>query len=131
MSVIPQNDRLIMIIRTREGSHCLEVTEGEMHPTDYISLAKQIYPNLRIDRLETCTNIRAQELIKAFDEKLETKKFKFGIIYQRKGQVRPKDGRSGKAFFVCSRLPKKNSSITKNTVRHSTNFSTFSLREFL
>lgn len=77
-----------MIVRTREGSRCLEVTENEIHPIDYIALVKQIYPHLRIDRLETCTSTKAQELIKAFDDKLETKKFKFGIIYQRKGQVR-------------------------------------------
>ncbi len=32
-------------------------------------------------------SIQAQQYIKTYDEKLETHKFKFGIIYQRRGQV--------------------------------------------
>jgi len=42
---------------------------------------------LSVESFETCRNLQAQQAIKTFDEKLETQKFKFGIIYQRKGQV--------------------------------------------
>ena len=88
MSVKPQNDQLFVIARTKEGSKCMEVTENHTNSTDYIALCKQIYPHLHIDHFDNCTNIKAQQLIKAFDEKLETQKFKFGVIYQRRGQVR-------------------------------------------
>ena len=66
----------------------MNCNENVTNPTDYIYLSQQIYPNLRIDYLNICTNPNAQELIKSFDEKLETKTFKFGIIYQRRGQVK-------------------------------------------
>ena len=66
----------------------MDLNENVTNSTDYASLSQQIYPNLRIDYLDICTNSNAQELIKSFDEKLETKTFKFGIIYQRRGQVK-------------------------------------------
>jgi hypothetical protein len=88
MSVKPHDDQLIIIVRTKEGSKCMEVIENGTNATDYVSLCKQIYPNLHIDHFDNCTNIKAQQFIKAFDDKLETQKFKFGVIYQRRGQVR-------------------------------------------
>ncbi len=87
MSVKFQNDQLIVIARTKEGSKCMEVSENGTNITDYVSLCKQIYPHLHINHFDNCTNIKAQQLIKAYDEKLETQKFKFGVIYQRRGQV--------------------------------------------
>lgn len=77
-----------MIVRTKSGSKYLEMTEGALSTTDCISLAKQLYPDLHIDRMEEFATNDANESIRAFDDKLETRKFKFGIIYQRKGQVR-------------------------------------------
>lgn len=88
ISVLPQNDRLKMIVRTKLGSKYTEVSEGGMSTNDCISLAKQLIPNLHIDRMEELAHSESNESIRAFDDKLETRKFKFGIIYQRKGQVR-------------------------------------------
>lgn len=88
MSVKPTDDNLTAILRTKEGSQCMEFVENSNNPTDYVYLSKQIFPNLRINGFENCTNWKAQEFIKSFDDKLETQKFKFGVIYQRRGQVK-------------------------------------------
>ncbi len=96
MSVKAHDDELKVIVRTKEGSKCMDFIENGTNITDYASICQQLYPHLHIDHFENCTNIKAQQLIKAFDEKLETKKFKFGIIYQRRGQV-------GGARFHCRR----------------------------
>ncbi|CAF1223073.1 unnamed protein product [Rotaria sordida] len=87
MSVKPHDEQLKVIVRTKEGSKCMNFIEHTTNSTDYVQLSKQIYPNLNIDYFENCTNLKAQEYIKSFDEKLETQKFKFGIIYQRRGQT--------------------------------------------
>ncbi|CAF0750967.1 unnamed protein product [Adineta steineri] len=87
MSIRPQNDELTVIVRTQEGSKCMKFIENGNNITNYITLCQQLYPNLQIDHFENCTNFKAQQFIKAYDEKLETQKFKFGIIYQRRGQT--------------------------------------------
>ncbi|CAF4768592.1 unnamed protein product, partial [Rotaria sp. Silwood1] len=87
MSVKPHNEQLKVIVRTKEGSKCMNFIENTTNTTDYIKLSKQVYSNLNIDYFENCTNLKAQDYIKSFDEKLETQKFKFGIIYQRRGQT--------------------------------------------
>jgi hypothetical protein len=88
MSVKPQNEKLIVIVRTKEGSKCMDFVENSANLTDYVHLSNQIYPNLHIDHFENCTTFKAQQFVKAYDEKLETQKFKFGVIYQRRGQVK-------------------------------------------
>jgi hypothetical protein len=88
MSVKPQDEQLTVIVRTKEGSKCMDFIENGPNVTDYVTLSKQLYPNLHIDHFENCSNFKAQQFLKAYDEKLETQKFKFGIIYQRRGQVR-------------------------------------------
>jgi hypothetical protein len=88
MSIKPYDDNLTVIVRTKESSKCMNFIENETNLTDYVSLSKQLYPNLKIDHLENCTNFKAQQHVKAYDEKLETHKFKFGVIYQRRGQVK-------------------------------------------
>ncbi len=88
MSIKPHDDKLTVIVRTKEGSKCLDFIENGTNVTDYIHLSKQLFPNLNIDHFENCSNFKTQQLIKAFDDKLETQKFKFGIIYQRRGQVK-------------------------------------------
>lgn len=88
MSVKPYEKRLKVIVRTKDGSKCMDFVENTSNPTNYVNLSKQIYPNLHINSFENSTNIKAQDYIKAYDEKLETQKFKFGVIYQRKGQVK-------------------------------------------
>jgi hypothetical protein len=87
MSIKPYNDNITVIVRTKDGSKCMNFTEDATNITNYITLSQQLYPDLQIDHFENCENFKAQQLIKAYDEKLETQKFKFGIIYQRRGQV--------------------------------------------
>ena len=87
MSVKPHDDKLIVIVRTKEGSKCMDFMENGTNLTNYVHLSKQIYPHLHIDHFENCTTFKAQQFVKAYDEKLETQKFKFGVIYQRRGQV--------------------------------------------
>jgi len=87
MSIKPYNDNITVIVRTKDGSKCMDFMEDGTNITNYITLSQQLYPNLQIDHFENCANFKAQQLIKAYDEKLETQKFKFGIIYQRRGQV--------------------------------------------
>ncbi|CAF2070223.1 unnamed protein product [Rotaria magnacalcarata] len=87
MSIKPHNSRLTVIVRTKESSKCLDLIENECNATDYAYLAKQLYPDLQVENFENCTNLKAQQLIKTYDEKLETHKFKFGVIYQRRGQT--------------------------------------------
>ena len=129
MSVQPHDDELTIIIRTIEGSKCMQVTEDGSNITDYVSLAKQLYPDLHIDHFENCVNIKAPQHIKAFDEKLETQKFKFGVIYQRKGQVRELHF-SIRSHFYSFRQLKKNFSTTKNIIEILMNFLISSLLEF-
>jgi hypothetical protein len=88
MSVKPHDDKLIVIVRTKEGSKCMDFIENGTNLTDYVHLSKQVCSNLHIDHFDNCTNFKAQQFVKAFDDKLETHKFKFGIIYQRRGQVK-------------------------------------------
>ncbi|CAF4043900.1 unnamed protein product [Rotaria sp. Silwood2] len=87
MSVKPHDEQLKVIIRTKEGSKCMNFIENTTNSTDYVKLSKQVYPNLNIDSFENCTNLKAHGCIKSYDEKLETQKFKFGVIYQRRGQT--------------------------------------------
>jgi hypothetical protein len=51
-------------------------------------------------------------LIKTYDEKLETQKFKFGVIYQKRGQVGVERFTDAEPTASVFRLAKKNSSIT-------------------
>ncbi|CAF1244675.1 unnamed protein product [Adineta ricciae] len=87
MSIKPQNDELTVIVRTKEGSKSMTLVENENTVTNYITLAQHLYPDLHIDHFESCTSLKAQQYVKEYDEKLETQKFKFGIIYQRRGQT--------------------------------------------
>ncbi|CAF3643077.1 unnamed protein product [Rotaria socialis] len=87
MSVKPYDQHLKVIVRTKEGSKCMVFIEHTTNSTDYVNLSKEVYPNLHIGYFENCTNLKAQDSIKSYDEKLETQKFKFGVIYQRRGQT--------------------------------------------
>lgn len=87
MSVRSDNDHSIVILRTKMGSFQKIFDSNRVNSNDYVQLAKEICPNLSVESFETCSNLQAQQAIKTYDEKLETQKFKFGIIYQRKGQT--------------------------------------------
>jgi hypothetical protein len=105
MSIKPHDDKFTIILRTKESSKCIDLIENDSNSIDYVYLSKQIYPDLQVDHFENCRNlkvisknefyglkdfdfIQAQQYIKTYDEKLETQKFKFGVIYQRRGQVK-------------------------------------------
>lgn len=87
MSVKKQNEHLLIILRTKNESKCVEIPEHECPSMNYIDLAERIDPNLQIEHCESCDHPNSEDHIKSFDEKLEIQKFKFGVIYQRKGQV--------------------------------------------
>ncbi|CAF4870237.1 unnamed protein product, partial [Rotaria sp. Silwood1] len=117
MSIKPHNNRLTIIVRTKESSKCLDMIENESYSTDYVYLARQLYPDLQVDHFENCTNLKAQQFIKTYDEKLETHKFKFGVIYQRRGQTTEEEffnnerhGRSLDEFLdiIATRVSLKN-----------------------
>ncbi|UJR08987.1 hypothetical protein I4U23_013237 [Adineta vaga] len=87
MSIKPQNDELTVIVRTKDGSKSMLCLDDGSNVTNYITLAQELYPDLHIDHFESCASLKAQQYVKEYDEKLETQKFKFGIIYQRRGQI--------------------------------------------
>ena len=66
--------------------------------------------------------LQAQQLIKTYDEKLETQKFKFGVIYQKRGQVWAREVERFIDSDAFVRLAKKNSSITNGMDEPSMNF---------
>ena len=88
MSVRRQYDYLSVIVRTKDGSRFLNVLDNDSSSMDYVQLAKEVNPDLRVDHFESSDLSDAREHIKTFDEKLEIQKFKFGVIYQKKGQVK-------------------------------------------
>jgi len=58
MSIKPHHDKLTIIIRTKEGSKCLNLIENESNPIDYIYLSKQLFPDLQVEHFENCTNLK-------------------------------------------------------------------------
>jgi hypothetical protein len=58
MSIKPHDDKLTIIIRTKEGSKCLNLIENESNPIDYIYLSKQLFPDLQVEHFENCTNLK-------------------------------------------------------------------------
>ncbi|CAF0801349.1 unnamed protein product [Adineta steineri] len=87
MSIKPHENKLTIIVRTKESSKCMDLIENDSNSIDYVYLSKQLYPDLQVDHFENCATLKAQQFIKAYDEKLETHKFKFGVIYQKRGQT--------------------------------------------
>jgi hypothetical protein len=88
MSIKSHDNSLHVIVRTKNGSKSMQIMDNDSPSTDNVALARQVYPNLQLEQFENCTSHKAQQHVRAFDEKLEIDKFKFGVIYQRRGQVR-------------------------------------------
>lgn len=127
MSIKPHENKLLVVVRTKESSKSFDFVENEINSGDYVWLSKQLYPSLQIDHFDNCTHYKAQQHVKAFDEKLEIQKFKFGVIYQRRGQVRVSPSLTPPTTFALRfRPPKKSSSTTTDIIEPSTNFSTSS-----
>lgn len=151
MSIKPYDSRLTAIVRTKEGSQYRHMDTGDSSSIDHVAVAREIYPDLQVTQFDYCTNLKvgvssvcstlvarsvrillqAQQFIKTYDEKLETHKFKFGVIYQKRGQVSIEMPIEASPSTDASRRPKKSSSITNDTAERWTSFSTSSLRECL
>lgn len=58
MSIKPQESKLMVIVRTKENSKCLDVTENDSNAIDYVHLAKQVNPDLQVEHFENCTNLK-------------------------------------------------------------------------
>ena len=84
MSIKPHENKLLVVVRTKEGSKSMDFVENEINSGDYVWLSKQHYPNLQIDHFDNCTHYKAQQHVKAFDEKLEIQKFKFAVDRSRR-----------------------------------------------
>lgn len=130
MSIQRNYEYLSIIVRTKDGSRFVTLTNSESSSMNNVELAAQVYPDLKIDHFENCQSTDAREHIKTFDDKLEIQKFKFGVIYQKKGQVN-RNNRFHLTFFLfVSRQRKKNFLITTNRNDHLKNFSIKSRRKF-
>lgn len=60
MSIKPHDNRLTVIVRTKESSKCLDLVENESNATDYVYLAKQLYPDVHVESFENCTNLKVR-----------------------------------------------------------------------
>ena len=58
MSIKPYNEKLTVIVRTKESSKCLELPENESNSMDYVYLSKKIFPDLQVDHFENCTSFK-------------------------------------------------------------------------
>jgi hypothetical protein len=66
MSIKPYDNKLTIIIRTKQSSKCLDLIENESNPIDYVYLSKQLYPDLQIDHFENCTNLKVNKKKEGF-----------------------------------------------------------------
>ncbi len=58
MSIKPYEDKLTVIVRTKESSKCMDLIENESNSMDYVYLSKQIFPDLQVNHFENCTNLK-------------------------------------------------------------------------
>ena len=58
MSIKPHDNKLTVIVRTKESSRCMDVIENESNSTDYLYLSKLLYPDLQVHHFENCTNLK-------------------------------------------------------------------------
>lgn len=84
ISVKRNDDHLAAIVRTKNGSKFETIDDLD---AEHDVLLKKAFPEIEVDRLEICEDPSSRKLIQDYDEKFEIKKFKFAVIYQRRGQV--------------------------------------------
>ena len=58
MSIKAFDNRLTVIVRTKENSKYMNLIEHQSNSTDYVYLSKQLYPDLQVDHFENCTNLK-------------------------------------------------------------------------
>lgn len=77
-----------VILRTTSGTiHRLLPYNDVKDTPSPIQLAKYLCPDLSIEKFEPILSPRASELIVSYDEHVVVNNYKFGLIYQRYGQV--------------------------------------------
>ncbi|XP_048116696.1 rap1 GTPase-activating protein 2 isoform X3 [Alosa alosa] len=83
---------LRVILRLKECSlhGTFSVSLFQQLPTA-VELARMLCENVTVSRFETVSYLKAPELITAFDEHRVSHNFKFGILYQKEGQLTEED----------------------------------------
>jgi len=77
-----------VILRTTSGTiHRLLPYNDVKDTPSPIQLARYLCPDLTLDKFEPILSPRASELIVSYDEHVVVNNYKFGLIYQRYGQV--------------------------------------------
>ncbi|XP_028833423.1 rap1 GTPase-activating protein 2 isoform X2 [Denticeps clupeoides] len=87
-----EEKRLRVILRMKECSlhGTFSLLLFQQLPTA-VELAKMLCENVTISRFETVCYLKAPELITAFDEHRVSQNFKFGVLYQKEGQITEAD----------------------------------------
>ncbi|XP_031432829.1 rap1 GTPase-activating protein 2 isoform X2 [Clupea harengus] len=87
-----EEKRLRVILRLKECSlhGTFSVSLFQQLPTA-VELARMLCENVTVSRFETVNYLKAPELIAAFDEHRVSRNFKFGVLYQKEGQLTEED----------------------------------------
>ncbi|XP_063054275.1 rap1 GTPase-activating protein 2 isoform X2 [Engraulis encrasicolus] len=87
-----EEKRLRAILRLKECSlhGTFSLSMFQQLPTA-VELARMLCENVAVSRFETVSYLKAPELIAAFDEHRVSHNFKFGVLYQKEGQLTEED----------------------------------------
>ncbi|KAK1795491.1 hypothetical protein P4O66_010661, partial [Electrophorus voltai] len=83
-----EDNRFRVILRTNECSlHGTFSTSLFQHLPTAVELAKMLCAGVTVSSFEVVSYLKAPELITAFDQHRVSHTFKFGVLYQREGQL--------------------------------------------
>ncbi|TRY89495.1 hypothetical protein DNTS_016068 [Danionella cerebrum] len=87
-----EENRLRVILRMKECSinGTFSVSLFQQFPTA-VELAKMLCSNVGVPCFEAVSYLKAPEIIMAFDEHRVSQNFKFGVLYQKEGQLTEED----------------------------------------
>ncbi|XP_077072493.1 rap1 GTPase-activating protein 2 [Siphateles boraxobius] len=87
-----EENRLRVILRMKECSinGTFSVSLFQQFPTA-VELAKMLCSSVSVSFFEAVSYLKAPEVIMAFDEHRVSQNFKFGVLYQREGQLTEED----------------------------------------
>ncbi|XP_018973726.1 rap1 GTPase-activating protein 2 [Cyprinus carpio] len=87
-----EENRLRVILRMKECSvhGTFSVSLFQQFPTA-VELAKMLCSSVSVTCFEAVSYLKAPEIIMAFDEHRVSQNFKFGVLYQREGQLTEED----------------------------------------
>ncbi|XP_018409333.1 PREDICTED: rap1 GTPase-activating protein 1-like [Nanorana parkeri] len=81
-------ERLRLILRTKSGTkHQVIETSSFQHFPTAVQMAQVLCEELSVERFFPVLYMKASQLLVTFDEHVMTNNFKFGVIYQKPGQV--------------------------------------------